>query len=348
VTTRCCIRSDSVPLFVLHVTCGLPIVGCHLSSTPWTRHPEPLKPLLRRVGTIAMPGVLARAPVAAVTGVMHRAALDVVAAVPQDNLQMVAVAVAAAMPLAHPAPPRQVVPLLRAGPVVGAAAAPKRQRTAVNKRAGLEELRRDAAQGQLARSSRVDTTSGSCRTWLEDHAVKPATLQDYGRRIETLRQYCRQAGLMMGTRALDETAFLEWADHAFAEGLSAQEGTKMLAAYTHFVPENGRFGQPLARVARALQAWGRIVPSLGRIPPAFPMVCGIVCSLKSMGHADMALAALVALSGYWWPGELHGLRGQDAVAPRPRCGEGCHLRHAVPSGDALTGLGQREIQRQGR
>ena len=152
--------------------------------------------------------------------------------------------------------------------------------------------------------------------------MKPATLADYGRRIGMLSQYCLTAGLTMGSRALDEVAILEWADHSFAEGLSAQEGTKMLAAYTHFHPENGRFGQPLARVARALQAWGRIVPSLGRIPPAFPMVCGIVSALKSQGHADMALAALVALSGYLRPGELHDLRGRDAVAPMPQFGEG--------------------------
>ena len=199
----------------------------------------------------------------------------------------------------------------------------------MNERGGLEELRWEAALVQLARCSRGLPCSGLGRSWLEDHAVKPATLADYGRRMAMLKQYCHTAGLSVGSRALDEVAFLEWADHSFAERLSAQEGTKMLAAYTHFCPGNGRFGQPLARVARALQAWGRIVPSLGRVPPAYPMVCGIVAALKSQGHADMALAALVALCGYLRPGELHDLNGRDVVAPMPRFGVGYQFSNLV-------------------
>ena len=78
----------------------------------------------------------------------------------------------------------------------------------------------------------------------------------------------------------------------------------MLAAYTHFHPHNGRFGQPLARVARALQAWARLVPPLGRIPPAYPMVCGIVAALILLGRPDMAVAVLIAMSAYLRPGEL--------------------------------------------
>ena len=74
--------------------------------------------------------------------------------------------------------------------------------------AGLEELRWEAALVQLARCSRGHPSSGLGRSWLEDHAVKPATLADYGRRMATLKQYCLTAGLPMGSRALDEVAFL--------------------------------------------------------------------------------------------------------------------------------------------
>ena len=155
---------------------------------------------------------------------------------------------------------------------------------------------------------------------------------------------CRARGVRTGNREYDEKALLEWADYAFCEGAPAYEGTSMLAAYTHFHPQNGRFGQPLAMVARALQAWSKLVPSLGRIPPAYPMVCGIAVCLCVNQRWEMALAVLVALSGYLRPGELHALRGHDLVAPMRYFGEGYRYWSLVlgsrdgPSGPTKAGI----------
>ena len=200
--------------------------------------------------------------------------------------------------------------------------APVRRARGAPKRRGvkIDLLREDARQQRLVRSSVGRALSDGGRSWLEEHAVADSTLTSYQIKYATWRDFCQRSGLPTGSRQDDEVALLEWADAAFSLGMASADGTAMLAAYTHHHPENGRFGQPLARVARALQAWGKLVPPAGRVPPAFSMVCGIAVALTELGRRDMAVGALVALSAYLRPGELIGLRGGDVVRPMPQFG----------------------------
>ena len=155
---------------------------------------------------------------------------------------------------------------------------------------------------------------------LERRAVRLATARSYQRLYAELIQYCRVRHLPLESREDAEEAMLDWADSQFLEGRPGSDGLKMLAAYTHHHPERGRFGVPLARVRRACQSWKRLAPCHARVPPAFPMICGVVVELKRVGREDMALAALIATSAYLRPGELLGLRGLDVVAPMAQFG----------------------------
>ena len=150
---------------------------------------------------------------------------------------------------------------------------------------------------------------------LEGRAVKDETRKVYADLMCELVLFAAESGLQMGTREQDEMILLEWADEAFLEGRPSADGSKMWAAYTHYHPARGRLGDPLARARRAMQSWSRLAPSHGRIPPAFPMVCGIVAELAKAGWPTMCLAVLVATSGYLRPGELLNLRGADLVEP---------------------------------
>jgi integrase len=158
---------------------------------------------------------------------------------------------------------------------------------------------------------------------LETKVVTEPTVKDYTRRYGEFKAFCALHLLPLGSRGSDEIALLEWADMVYLDGKPASDGTKTLAAFLHFHPERSRLaGAAMPRVSRALQAWGRLRPAHGRIPPAYPIICGIVCCLVRLGRSDMAVAALVALSGYLRPGELLGLRCRDVVAPMPMFGGG--------------------------
>ena len=158
-------------------------------------------------------------------------------------------------------------------------------------------------------------------SFLEAKVVQPATKRDYLKRYIAFIQFCTVRQLPRGSRESDEIAMLEWADHLFSEGAPASDGTKSLAASLHFHPERGRLaGACMPRVSRAMQAWGRLRPANGRLPPAYRIVCGITVALVLLSRRDMAVATLVALSAYLRPGELFGLRCRDLVRPLPMFG----------------------------
>ena len=210
--------------------------------------------------------------------------------------------------------PAATVPVPRTAAAKGSGAKKKRKKERAKTRLQLveakTELRRTRA--LLIDESRGQASKG-LSSILEGRAVQDATRKLYTDLMSELVLFAADRGMEMGSREQDEVTLLEWADEAFLNGRPSADGMKMWAAYTHYKPARGRLGDPLARAKRAMIAWSRIAPSHGRIPPAFPMVCGIVAELARAGLVDRYLAALVATSGCLRPGELLSLRRCDMV-----------------------------------
>jgi hypothetical protein len=151
---------------------------------------------------------------------------------------------------------------------------------------------------------------------LQTKVVTEPTVKDYPRRYGESKALCALHQLPLESRDSDETALREWAGMVYLDGEPANDSTETLAVSLHVHPKRCRLaGATRPRVSRALQAWGRLRPAHGRTPPAYPIICRIVCCRVRLGRSGMAVAALVALSGYLRPGELLGLGCRDVVAP---------------------------------
>jgi hypothetical protein len=159
---------------------------------------------------------------------------------------------------------------------------------------------------------------------LEAMAVTPGTLLDYQRRVQGFLSFCRRAGLATSDDESLQVALLEYLDWAFLAELRLDHGTKLLASLTVEWPHlhrAGRLGR-LPRVSRALQAWSRLDPLLGRLPMPWVGAAGIMVALMVMGFPRLAVAVAVAMDAYLRPGEMLSLTSRSFVLGRPRLGRG--------------------------
>ena len=108
----------------------------------------------------------------------------------------------------------------------------------------------------------------------------------------------------------------EWCDQEFFEGYPGSRGDQMWAAISVWWPEVSRKGSiTLPRFARARQAWNSLSPRRTRDPLTLMETLLIASWMFQHGLKLMALAILVAFTGYLRPSELLTLRCSDLLRP---------------------------------
>jgi hypothetical protein len=161
--------------------------------------------------------------------------------------------------------------------------------------------------------------SASSPSLLEQHTV--ADQSDYLRRCRELVTFVETKGLPFNSPEDHEVALLSFFDHEFLRGRSVPDGTKMWAAFTHVMPQYGRFGNTrLPRVNRALQGWLRLAPPGVRLPLPEEGVSAMAVLMARAGRRDLGLLTLLAMDAYLRPGEAVGLRVRSLIPAAPHLG----------------------------
>ena len=155
----------------------------------------------------------------------------------------------------------------------------------------------------------VDGVAGSA---LEQLSVSALVRGRYARYLEVLELFIgRRVHAEKDVDKLD-TAVVEWANMRAQSERPAYEGTDLMAAIEWRVPAmKGK----LVRARRAVKGWMRLMPRYSRTPLAEAIVHGIAVALKIGGLLQVAHWVLMAHGGYFRPGELYDVRGDDVVPP---------------------------------
>jgi hypothetical protein len=162
---------------------------------------------------------------------------------------------------------------------------------------------------------------------LEANAVRPATATDYQRRLQQLEDWAREYQIEVDFDNVEATQrlLLEYFDHLALEvGANSGEGSKLLAAVSHFHPQYQRGVRrgPLHRLERALRGWEKILPNGSIDALAEPVVYAVAMEMCSRGFYNMGLRTILAVDSYLRPGVLSDLRKENLIPPQPFLGEG--------------------------
>ena len=74
------------------------------------------------------------------------------------------------------------------------------------------------------------------------------------------------------------------------------------------------------RAQLALKGWGRLCPSMYRLPLPWEVAAAIAMLLLGRGLREEAIAVLLATAAYLRPSELFRVRRRSLVSPMPRAG----------------------------
>ena len=189
---------------------------------------------------------------------------------------------------ALPAPTRPLLPLART----------PCPRFEVSELVRVPVKRAAGAVTRAAKRARLEETlvprlvSASKPSLLEQHTV--ADQSDYLRRCRRLIDFVEARGLPFTSPEDHELALLSFFAHEFLDGRTVPEGTKMWAAFTHLMPQQGRFGNTrLPRVNRALQGWLRLAPPGVRLPLPEEGVSAVAVLMARAGFFELALLTML-------------------------------------------------------
>ena len=158
-------------------------------------------------------------------------------------------------------------------------------------------------------------------TALQRASVGPRTQDLYAQLLRDLDQWVSRMPSPPRCEADWDSALASYMDVLFAEGASASQGQKMLAALLWREPWLGRLaGGRMSRCRQALRGWRRIQPPGARLPIPYPVVHAIAMRFFHAKQPEFALLTLVMVELYARPSEPFRLRGRDVVAPVPGAG----------------------------
>ncbi|CAK0890227.1 unnamed protein product, partial [Prorocentrum cordatum] len=130
----------------------------------------------------------------------------------------------------------------------------------------------------------------------------------------------------------------------FLEGASVEDGSKLLASLSHFIPDLYKStATKLPRASRCLVAWRRRVPPRMRLPLPRAAAFALAGCLRHLGFPRMCLWVVITFVAYLRPHEAFLLRGKHLVAPKVVAGRqysswGLLLHDAALGGPGKTGM----------
>ena len=156
---------------------------------------------------------------------------------------------------------------------------------------------------------------------LEHLLITEATLRSYRAKVTTFVQWCTWRHLDWNSPdGLDETLLIVF-DEMYFNGMSAEDGSTLLAALKFFKPEFSRFGDcNLPRAHRAVRAWHKVAPNQQRLP--FPEVAlgAVLGVLLNRNQVLLALNRLTQFRTYLQPGACDNLKVRQLIPPNIAAG----------------------------
>ena len=153
-------------------------------------------------------------------------------------------------------------------------------------------------------------------SFLENVAVKAPTLRSYTLRIRLFTEWCSSRRVQWTTDIGLDSALVEYLDELFFKGMSADDGSKLIAGLKYFLPSLSRTGPAsLPRAVRALTGWRKTAPTAERLP--LPLVClaAMVGTIIYSGDLEMGRRWWLQFATYMRPGEVDNLKVENIVSP---------------------------------
>jgi hypothetical protein len=166
------------------------------------------------------------------------------------------------------------------------------------------------------------------RSFLDNVAVRAPTLRFYPLRIRLFTESCSSRRVQSTTDIGLDSALVEYLDDVFFRGMSADDGSKIIAGLKYFLPSPSRIGPAAPPSAvRAPTAWQKTAPTAERLP--LPLVCyaAIVVTIIYSGDLDIDRRCWLQLATYLRPGEVDNLKVESIVLPLRAAG--LRYRHSV-------------------
>jgi hypothetical protein len=157
---------------------------------------------------------------------------------------------------------------------------------------------------------------------LEHLLITEPTLRTDHSKLATFVQWCSWRHLDWSTPGeLDETLLIVF-DEMYFNGMSAEDGSTLLAALKFFKPEYSRLGDcHLPRAHRAVRAWHKVAPNQQRLP--FPEVAlgAVLGVLLNRRQVLLSVNLLTQYRTYLRPGACDNLKVRQLIPPNIAAGE---------------------------
>ena len=175
-------------------------------------------------------------------------------------------------------------------------------------------------------------------TYLESRSVRPATLQDYSRRLRQFQTWLGYDPLLVSNLVLLDNLLVTYLEELFDINKGIDYGVRAIAAVKFFHPLLGKgMASGLPRACRALKGWGIAAPPMQRLPIPLEGLGAILGFLIFNNKTEMALRLFIQFLTYLRPGECSHLvaKQQPLAAAGPAFRHWAILLH--PTEDGIPG-----------
>lgn len=204
-----------------------------------------------------------------------------------------------------------------------------------------------AVSRQLKVKKRV---TGGALSILESAAVAVNTEREYHNRVQGFATWCRHAQVSWTCLEELDAVIVQYMTLEAEEGGLGDEGSKLLAALKHFLPQMNPLKEKVPRSIRAVAGWRKLAPGQQGLPlpkVALGSILGVIMycfshNISMIPTADavgmqIVLALYMSFVMYLRPCECMGLEGRHLVAPIAAAGAQYQM-WGVLLGDSGMGL----------
>ncbi len=152
--------------------------------------------------------------------------------------------------------------------------------------------------------------------------MQPATEAQYTRLAHGFLQFCLFHHRGWSTLSELDGTLVEYMNSLFCEGRPGNDGPRLLAAPSHFMPTLYKAKlTALPRASRCAQAWMRRTPGQQRLPLPRAAALAISGVLLARGRPRMAVHVALNFVAYLRPVESFRLLGRHLTPPSPSAGK---------------------------